>query len=293
MLITEIQRFCMHDGPGLRTVVFMKGCPLHCVWCHNPETQSPHAELLFDRKNCIGCRACGVCANNAHTFNKTEHELNFSECTACGECAALCPTGALSICGRSYTEDEALAIVGKDCDFYGKTGGVTVSGGEPFFRPHGVISFLKACKNRGIHTAAETCGCFSADILPDIVPITDLFLWDIKLTDPAAHKRFTGVSNETILRNLRSADQLGALTRLRCILINGINTDTVHYDAIADIARSLKHCEGVEFIPYHAYAGSKAVLIGREDNGVAEWIPSDETTEHARRCLSEKGICVL
>lgn len=282
----------MHDGPGLRTVVFLKGCPLRCAWCHNPETQSGHTELLFDRKNCIGCRACGVCANNVHAF-LGEHRLDFSECTACGKCTKLCPTGALSLSGSSYTDDEVFEIVAKDRDFYGKTGGVTISGGEPFCQPQGVISLLKACKDRGINTAAETCGYFSSDILPDAVPVTDLFLWDIKLTDPEAHKRFTGVSNELILSNLRSADRLGARTRLRCILLNGINTDTAHYDAVAEIVFSLEHCEGVEFIPYHAYAGSKAVMIGREDNGIADWIPSDEALNQARFRLTEKGIRVF
>lgn len=292
MLITEIQRFCMHDGPGLRTTVFMKGCPLRCSWCHNPETQSPRTELLFDRKNCISCTACGACANDVHTF-RGEHRLDLSKCTSCGKCVSLCPTGALSLSGQPYTEDEVFKIVERDRAFYGVNGGVTVSGGEPFFQPREVISFLAECKKRGINTAAETCGYFSPEILPEIVPLTDLFLWDIKLTDPTDHKKYTGVSNEVILRNLEVADQLGAQTRLRCILIKGINTVTAHYNAVAEIARSLHHCEGVEFIPYHAYAGSKATLLGREDNGAAEWIPDEETVRYAREYMEKKGMRVV
>lgn len=292
MLVTEIQRFCMHDGPGLRTTVFTKGCPLRCVWCHNPETQNPRTELLFDRKNCISCGMCAACVENVHTFNP-EHSVNFSACIGCGECAVLCPTGALSLSGRSYTVDEVLEIAERDRAFYGKTGGVTVSGGEPFLRSQDMISFLRACKKRGINTAAETCGYFSSEILADIVPLVDLFLWDIKLTDPADHKKFTGISGEVILRNLVLADKLGARTRLRCILINGINTNTAHYDALSEISRSLEHCEGVEFISYHAYAGSKATLLGREDNGVVEWIPSEETVRYAREYLEKKGVRVV
>lgn len=292
MLIAEIQRFCMHDGPGLRTTVFLKGCPLHCAWCHNPETQMTVPQLLFDRKKCISCHACEICPQQAHTF-KEEHILHYTQCVGCGKCAALCPASALILCGQPYTVDDVMEIVEKDRAFYGSTGGVTLSGGEPFAQPQDAIALLKACKTRGLHTAAETCGYFSSKLLPSIVPYTDLFLWDIKLTDPAAHQKYTGVSNQKILKNLRMADALGARTRLRCILVNGVNTHSSHYDAIAEITGTLQHCEGVECIPYHAYAGSKATLLGHKDNGKTDWIPSNETLALARQYLLQRGICIL
>lgn len=283
----------MHDGPGLRTTVFLKGCPLRCAWCHNPETQSVRPQILFDQRKCIYCHACEVvCPNHAHTFRK-EHTLDHSQCTGCGKCAEICPTRSLNLCGKQCTAEEILAIIEKDRAFYGTTGGVTLSGGEPFAQPEEAAALLKACKERGLHTAAETCGYFSSKILPDIVPLTDLFLWDIKLTDSATHEKYTGVSNRKILQNLLSADQIGAKTRLRCILVHGVNTHSAHYDAIAGIFRSLRHCEGVELIPYHAYAGTKAVLLGGKDNGKPEWIPDEKTLEFARQVLQEKEICVL
>jgi len=292
MLIAEIQRFCMHDGPGLRTTVFLKGCPLHCTWCHNPETQKTVPQLLFDRKKCISCRTCEICPQHVHTF-KEEHSLQFTQCTCCGQCAALCPTGALILCGQPYAEDDVMEIVEKDRAFYGTAGGVTLSGGEPFAQPQDAIALLKVCKARGLHTAAETCGYFSSELLPEIVPYTDLFLWDIKLTDPAAHKKYTGVSNQKILKNLRMADALGVRTRLRCILVNGVNTHSSHYDAVAEIAGALQHCEGIEFIPYHAYAGTKAMLLGQKDHGNTNWIPSDETFDFARQYLLQKGFRIF
>lgn len=292
MLITEIQRFCMHDGPGLRTTVFFKGCPLHCAWCHNPETQKAASQLLFDCKKCISCRACEMCPRHAHIF-KEEHILHYTQCVGCGKCAVLCPTGALVLCGQSYTVDDIMKIVEKDRAFYGTAGGVTLSGGEPFAQPQDAIALLKACKARGLHTAAETCGYFSSEILPDIIPYTDLFLWDIKLTDPVPHQKYTGVSNQKILKNLQIADTIGARTRLRCILVNGVNTHPSHYDAIAEIAGMLQHCEGIEWIPYHAYAGAKATLLGRKDNGKSDWIPSNETLEFARQYLLQKGFRIF
>lgn len=291
MRVADIQRFCMHDGPGVRTTVFLKGCPLRCAWCHNPETQNIKKELLYYENKCIGCGACAVCSQNAHTFSEF-HTLNRDLCISCGNCFINCPTGALEIIGKNYTVGELFKIIEKDRAFYGENGGVTLSGGEPFMQPEDVLSVLKLCKENGVHTAVETCGYFSSDILNHTVPLTDLFLWDIKDTDSQRHKEYTGVSNNRIIDNLILADSLGAKTRIRCILINGINTTEKHYKGVADIYYLLNNCEGVEFLPYHSFGGAKAVGLGRANSGNDSWVPSKGQVCDAKSYLRQRGIAV-
>ena len=287
--VTEIQRFCMHDGPGVRTTVFLKGCPLHCAWCHNPETQRRQSEILFYKSKCIGCRACeSVCESGAHSFGNC-HEYERSKCSFCFACANECPTRALEACGREYTAEELISIIEKDKAFYGNAGGMTLSGGEPLLQGEGAVMLLRACRERGVSTAVETCGYVDESVLLSVIPCVDLFLWDVKDTNDCRHERYTGVSNKRILENLALADANGAKTRLRCILVNGVNTNEEHYRAVAEIASSLANCEGVEWIPYHAYGGTKATFLGLEDNGRAEWIPTPEQLEQAREVLGLRG----
>ena len=287
--VTEIQRFCMHDGPGVRTTVFLKGCPLHCAWCHNPETQAFKPELLFYPNKCIGCAACeAVCPNGVHTVGE-KHLIDRAKCVACGLCAKACPSEALEISGRTWTVKELLDVIERDRAFYGAQGGVTLSGGEPTAQAEGALALLSACRARGISTAIETSGAFPASLCERLVPLVDLFLFDVKDTDDTRHRAYVGASNRPILDNLATLGALGARIRLRCILVNGVNTLPSHYRALAELKARIPGVEGIDLLPYHAYGGSKATLLGLEDQGRTEWIPSEEQLREARHCIERSS----
>lgn len=284
--VSEIQRFCMHDGPGIRTTVFFKGCPLSCAWCHNPETRKAYSEILFYKNKCIGCAICeNACKNGAAGLNNP-HRIDRSKCLRCVLCASACPTGALEVCGEDMTVSEILAVAKKDMAFYGELGGITLSGGEPFAQGEAIITLLKECKENGISTVVETSGFADTDLLLRAAPYVDLFLWDVKDTDDERHKRFTGVSNKLSLDNLRAVNSTGARIRLRCILINGVNTDIKHYENVNKIAIGICNSDKVEVIPYHAYGGCKAEFLGYDDNGRPEWIPTKEQIDQFNNILT-------
>lgn len=283
----------MHDGPGVRTTVFFKGCPLRCQWCHNPETQKSGSELLFYKNKCIFCKACEIsCRSNAH-YVDSEHVLDREKCSTCFECAVNCPTGALEICGNEMTIDDIMSVVMKDTAFYGNNGGITLSGGEPLVQKDAALALLKVCKESGITTAVETCGHVDPAALREVLPFVDMFLWDLKDTDDDRHKHFTGVSNKLIIENLEMIGKTDAKIRLRCILVKGVNTEISHYQKIAAISKSILNLDGVELIPYHAYAGTKATFLGKEDNGRVEWIPDDDLLMNAREILRSNGVKLI
>ncbi len=292
MRITEIQRFCMHDGPGLRTTVFLKGCPLRCAWCHNPETQEPFQQLLFYRDKCIGCGACAAVCPTGARRRLTENGFLYdrSRCRGCLACADACPTAALEPSLREMSAEEVFREIERDRAFYGRDGGVTLSGGEPLLQGEEVLALFAKCRAEGIGTAVETCGYFDGALLPALVPLTGLFLWDFKDGDDERHKKNTGVSNARIRENLLFADSLGAETVLRCILVRGVNTEDRHYRAVAALFHELRHCLYAELIPYHAYGGAKMLPLGLPDNGNPAWIPAEEDMENARTRLTGLGV---
>jgi pyruvate formate lyase activating enzyme len=272
-LVTDIQRFAVHDGPGIRTLVFVKGCPLECAWCANPETQASGAEVVWLQDRCIRCRACvQVCAAQALHFEDdagavTQAGLahDRSRCVACAACVAACITGARALLGRSMTVAEVLREVEKDAVFYQASGGgVTFSGGEPALRAPFVAAVLAGCRERGFGTAVETCGHVPWEQLAELVPPTDLFFYDVKHLDPQVHRRHTGVSNELILENLRRLAGAGAAVVVRTPVVPGFNAEAAEIAAIARHVATLR--PGVlrlELLPYHRYGSHKYGRLGR------------------------------
>lgn len=291
--ITNIQRFSIHDGDGIRTTVFFKGCPLRCLWCHNPETKHKEEEIFYTEKLCIMCGACAaVCRYGAHETG-TEHIFHRDRCIKCGECADACPANALEKVSRKMSIREILDEVERDRAFYGEDGGITLSGGEPMMAGEKTLELLREAKKEGLNTAVETCGYFNSRYIPELVKLTDLFLYDIKDTDNERHIRNTGVSNETIINNLRYIDSLGGKSIMRCVMVNGINTGTEHIKALSELYKSLANCRGIELMPYHAMGGSKSVRLGKEDDGHREWIPDKTQLDDIKKHLSESGAAVI
>ena len=262
--VFNIQKFSVNDGPGIRTVVFLKGCMLNCVWCHNPESKSARPQLMLYSNKCIGCGECvKACQSSLHSFIEDgSHQIDREKCAVCGACANAC-VGALEVCGKTMSVDEVIAEVLKDSVFYKNSGGgMTLSGGEPFMQHEFALAILRAAKERGISTAIETSGYVSADILRSFVPYVDLFLWDVKESDEERHKSFTGVSNKPILKNLELLNELGAKVVLRCPLIEGYNLRPEHLEAIGALAERLDCVDHVEVEPYHPLGKSKSEAMG-------------------------------
>lgn len=279
--VFNIQKFSVNDGPGIRTTVFMKGCPLRCVWCHNPESKHAMPEIMYNRGKCIGCRACEkVCPKGCHIFTETEHIFKREDCIGCGECAKVCYTDSLSLAGEMKTVDEVIAEVMKDKVFYDNSGGgMTLSGGEPMMQAEFTYELLKSAKEKGLHTCIETCGFAKKEAFEKIAPYVDIFLFDYKITDSDTHKKYTGVSNEQILANLRMLDEMGCKTVLRCPIIPDINDNEEHLSGIAEVANSLKNILEINIEPYHPLGKDKATMLGKEYPLSHLSFPSEESVK--------------
>jgi glycyl-radical enzyme activating protein len=255
-----------HDGPGVRTTVFLKGCPLRCLWCHNPESQSKRPELYFLHEKCTGCGACiGACPNRCHAIHEGNHRIDWKSCSACGTCVEACPSSALEIKGRDI-EPEAIIerLIGEKAFFDATGGGLTLSGGEPFFQFDFSYRVLSLAKKRGIHTCIETCGFAPRENMLKMKDVVDVFLYDFKESDPEMHRRFTGVGNEGIIGNLLALDAAGARTILRCPIVPGLNDRVEHLHAIAGLVERLANVMEVHVMSYHPMGSSKSGRIGRD-----------------------------
>ncbi len=277
-VIFNIQRFSIHDGPGIRTTVFFKGCSLYCFWCHNPEGRRPTPEIQFFPDRCIGCRECAnVCQNDGHALHDGSHAYERARCVVCGRCADGCFAGALQLTGKRVTVDEVMAEVVRDSAFYDTSGGgLTLSGGEPLLQPAFARAILERSKAEGFHTAIETAANCRWQDLAVLLPVTDLVMMDIKHMDAAKHRAVTGVSNVRILANARRLAESNTPLLVRTPVIPTVNDTAEEIGAIAAFVRGLAGARphsapplSFELLPFHRLAGDKFRSLGLDDRSAS------------------------
>jgi pyruvate formate lyase activating enzyme len=293
--IFNIQKYSIHDGPGIRTTVFLKGCPLNCIWCHNPESQSQEQEVLFYSRRCIGCGKCmEVCKQGAIYLQEGTMHYDRDKCTSCGSCTAVCYSKARELAGDLVDAKYVMKQIEKDRIFYEESGGgVTFSGGEPLMQPELLLELLKQCKEREIHTTIDTCGYASTDVFTDISKYTDLYLYDLKLIDDEKHIKYTGVSNKLILDNLKTVSKLGKRIFIRIPVIPGINDDNENIAATAEVIKNTLGIEQVNILPYHNIAVDKYNRLGRPNSLMEIKVPTEEEIEQIAQEYLAHSIKVI
>jgi pyruvate formate lyase activating enzyme len=265
-VVFDIRRFSIHDGPGIRTAVFLKGCPLRCAWCHNPEGLSAAPELVWRGERCTRCGTCMArCPEDALAWEGDAPVLDGTRCTLCGECADACYAEAREVLGREMTVEQVLAAAQRDRPFYEESGGgVTFTGGEPLAQADFLMELLRGCKAIGLHTVLDTCGYAPRDAVDLVRPHVDLFLYDLKLMDDERHRRATGVSNALVLDNARALARAGARLHVRFPLVPGVNDDDDNVRATGAFVAGLDGMPQVTVLPYHRLGADKYRRLGRD-----------------------------
>ena len=291
-IVTDFKRFAVHDGDGIRTTVFLKGCPLRCLWCHNPESLVRQPQIAYLQERCISCGACaGECPNGAHYIGAKGHLFDRTHCTGCGACVSVCPARALRLYGREMTVEEVLAVVREDRIFYGATGGITLSGGEPMAQPEFTAALLAAAKAEGLNTALDTCGDVPKPLFETIAADVDCFLYDIKHMDRERHRALTGRPNDRILDNYRYLVARGCRIEVRIPLVPGCNDDPAALDGMAAFLASAPP-ERVKLLPYHSYGQGKYEAMALTYGGRELVPPSAEQLLAAADRLRRFGLNV-
>ena len=296
-LIFDIKRYAINDGPGIRTTLFMKGCPLHCVWCHNPESWSPRPQILYKKSKCIGCQTCvDVCPK--HLLKLTPDGIIMEAgCTLCGKCAEECPTTALEQCGREWTMEELMSEVEKERDIMiDSGGGVTLCGGEPLMHPEATLAILKELGRRGFHRTVDTTLYASQKVVETVAGNCELLLVDLKLMDSEKHRRYTGVPNELILQNIRWLAEAGKDFFIRIPLIEGVNADEENIEATAMFLKGFPwHRRTINLLPYHDVGKDKHRRMWSTYNpqGSLLAVPSEETQQRCAALLESHGFRVI
>jgi len=292
-LIFNIQKFSIHDGPGIRTTVFFKGCPLNCLWCHNPESQDVNKEILYDKNKCVLCGKCKeVCPTNAIKIEDGKLTTDKNKCNFSGECVIYCIYGAREIVGKEYSVDDVMKEVIKDKIFYEQSnGGVTVSGGEPLMQIEFVQELLMRLKVENIHTAVDTSGAVNFDILKRVAKYTDLFLYDLKLIDDEKHKEYIGVSNKNIIENLINLSKIHSNINIRLPIIGKVNDNIEHIEKVLELLKDL-NIKKVNLLPYHSIAKHKYEKLGLfyEDEKMS--VPSEAKMNSFKEMFEKNGYIV-
>ena len=295
-IIFDIKRYAIHDGPGIRTTVFFKGCPLCCRWCHNPEGISAGPPRFYRDQRCIACEDCvRACPQSALALDQPGRTIQIDKerCNHCGDCAALCPADALEVSGRSVTVEALMEIIEKDTLFYDQSqGGVTFSGGDPLMQPEFLLAVLNNCGRLNIHRAVDTAGHCSPRTLLEIAAHTDLFLYDLKHMDSQQHKAMTGVSNERVLSNLTLLDSLDVEVNVRVPVVEGINSDDHNIERTGRFLSELTSVKKVSLLPCHAMAQGKYGCLGLDHGAAPIEKPTQTTLQAITRRLERFGLQV-